>query len=175
MSKDSATINKEIAAIKVAGSKLDDRIQACAVDVLEHFAEHKDTGMVNRLYLALSKGARTSAMASWLLAYCAVKPNTEISTKKEQPFAYDKDKQTNVEGGRNDMWFNHKPDKAVDEIFDLQKAFRALMAKAAKATNVVHGDREALMAMAKAVGIPESDVPPIHTAKARADLEDAPL
>ena len=173
--KDTATINKEIAAIKTASAKLDDRIQACAVDVLEHFAEHKDTGMVNRLYLALGKGARSSALASWLLAYCAVKPNTEASTKKEQPFAYDREKQTNVEGGRNDLWYNHKLEKAVAEIFDLQKAFRALMAKAAKATNVVHGDREALKAMAAAVGIPESDVPPIHSAKARADLEDAPL
>jgi hypothetical protein len=175
MSKDSATINKEIAAIKTAGAKLDDRIQACAVDVLEHFAEHKDTGMVNRLYLALSKGARSSAMASWLLAYCAVKPNTDPSTKKEQPFAFDREKQTNVEGGRLDMWYTHKPEKAVDEIFDLQKAFRALMAKAAKATNVVHGDRETLKAMAKAVGIPESDVPPVHSAKERADMQEALL
>ena len=166
--KSLAEINKAIASIKTAGAKLDKMIQETGVAVLEHFAEHKDTGVVNRLYLALPKGARSTAMASWLLAYGALEPNTDKATKAEQPFRYAKDKITNAQFASLDMWYDHKPEKAVDEVFDLQKAVRSILAKAGKAPKLAHGDVNTLKALAKSVGIPESDVPtrPVDNAEA---------
>lgn len=157
-----ADINKAIDTISKSGAKLDKLIQTTAVDVLTHFAEHKDTGVVNRLYLAMPKGSRSTALASWLLAYGALTPNVAVATKKEQPFSYDKSKSTDPVAAAEDMWYDHKPEKAVDEAFDLQKAIRGILAKASKAKSVTHGsDAEwaAIKAAAIAVGIPASDVP----------------
>jgi hypothetical protein len=169
---DTASIRKEIDGIKVAGAKLDERIQVCAVAVVEHFAKHNDTGLVNRLYLALPKGARKTAMASWMMAYMAVTPNTDAKTKAEQPFRYSKDKTTNPEAAANDMWYDHKPDPSVDMVFDLQKAVKALLIKAGKAGKWEHGNRDTLVALAAAVSIPESDVPskPFEAEKAEEAL-----
>lgn len=159
---DVAALNKEIAAIKVAGAKLDARIQTAAVAVLEHFAQHHDNGLVNRLYHALPAGSRKAAFTSWLLTHCAVSANTDKATKQEQPFVYDRNKKTDPEAGEADPWYSHKPDKAPDEVFDLQKAVRALLAKASKAATLKGGDAKALHALAAAVGIPDSDVPTKH-------------
>ena len=155
-------LNKEIAAIKTAGAKLDTRIQAAAVGVLEHFAVHKDNGLVNRLYHAMPAGSRKSALTSWLLTHCAVAANTDKATKQEQPFVYDRTKKTDPEAGEADPWYSHKPDKAPDEVFDLQKAVRALLAKAGKAESIKGGTADTLKALAAAVGIPESDVTTKH-------------
>lgn len=168
MAKEMKLIDKEIAAIGVAGKKLDDRIQACAVDVLEHFAEFKDTGLVNRLYIALSKGARKSAMASWLMAYAAVVANDHPGTKLTQPFVYSKTKTTDPVKAAADPWYDHKPDAAPDEIFDLQKAVKMVLAKAGKASTLKGGDQATLVALAGLVGIPASDVP------SRPEAADAP-
>ena len=159
---DVASLNKEIAAIKVAGAKLDSRIQTAAVGVLEHFEEHKDNGMVNRLYHAMSAGSRKSALTSWLLAHCAVSANTDKATKQEQPFVYDRNKKTDPEAGEADPWYSHKPEKAPDEVFDLQKAVRALLSKAEKAKDLKGGDADTLVKLAGAVGIPASDVTSKH-------------
>ena len=159
---DVAALNKEIAAIKVAGAKLDARIQTAAVAVLEHFAQHHDNGLVNRLYHAMPAGSRKAALTSWLLTHCAVSANTDKATKQEQPFVYDRNKKTDPEAGEADPWYSHKPDKAPDEVFDLQKAVRALLAKASKAATLKGGDSNALRALAAAVGIPDSDVTTKH-------------
>lgn len=166
MAKDMKVIDAEIKAIATAGKALDKRIQKAAVDVLEHFAEHKDTGLVNRLYLALSKGARKTAMASWLMAYAAVVANTDPKTKAEQPFVYSKDKATDPLAAAVDMWYDHKPDAAPDEVFDLQKAVKALLAKAAKATTLKNGSSDTLNQLAELVGLD-----PVSTAKAEADAD----
>jgi hypothetical protein len=57
------------------------------------------------------------------------------------------------------MWFNHKPEKTPDQVFDLQMAIRALLKKAGSAPSIKGGDYETLKAIAKASGISESDVP----------------
>jgi hypothetical protein len=155
--KSISEINKAIESIAKSGAKLDKLIQDTGVSVLEHFAEHKDTGVVNRLYNALPKGARKTAMASWLLAYAAIVPNTQKESKAEQPFVYARDKSTDALAAAQDMWYSHKPDKAPDQVFDLQKAVRQVIAKATKGTTT--GTTEQLKALALAVGIPESDVP----------------
>lgn len=159
---DIASLNKELASIKAAGAKLDSRIQDAAVAVLYHFAKNQDNGLVNRLYMALPAGARKTAMTSWLLAHCAVVANTDKATKNEQPFVYAKNKTTNPEAGAADPWYKHKADKAPDEVFDLQKAVRALLAKAGKAESIKGGNADTLKALAVAVGIPESDVTTKH-------------
>lgn len=174
MAKGIAEINKAIASIKTAGAKLDTMIQNTAVDVLTHFAEHKDTGLVNRLYLALPKGARKTAMVDWLLKFCAVQPNTEQATKEEQPFVYARDKVTDPEAAAEVMWYDLKKDKAPDDVFDLQKAVRQILAKAGKAPSLAHGDSATLKQLAKAVGIPESDVPTRPADKIK-DVEPAPM
>lgn len=171
MAKEMKVIDVEIKAIAAAGKKLDDRIQKAGIDVLEHFAEHKDTGLVNRLYLALSRGARKTAMASWLLAYCAVVPNTDPKTKADQPFIYDKTKKTDPLAAAQDAWYDHKPDATPDEVFDLQKAVKALLAKAGKAGSIKGGDGETLKGLAALVGIPESAVPTLPTARAEAEAD----
>ena len=162
MSKPYASVEalkKEIDSLKKAGSSLDARIHRAGVAVLVHFAEHKDTGLINRLYDALPRGARKTAWVSWILTYAAVVANTDKATKEEKPFVYAKDKATNPEGGDADPWYNHKPEKAPDEVFDLQKAVKAILAKAGKAKSIKNGNADALKALAAAVGIPESDVP----------------
>lgn len=151
-------LNKEIASIAVAGKKLDMRIQEAGVAVAHHFAKNKDNGLVNRLYMALPNGARKSAMTSWILAHMAVVANEGI-TKKDQPFIYSDKKQTDPAAAEGDMWYDHKPDQTPDMVFDLQKAIKGLLAKAGKASEWKGGDRSTLIAMAAAVGIPETDVP----------------
>ena len=168
---DVASLNKEIAAIKTAGAKLDSRIQTAAVGVLEHFAEHKDNGLVNRLYHAMPAGSRKSALTSWLLAHCAVSANTDKATKQEQPFVYDRNKKTDPEAGGADPWYSHKPEKAPDEVFDLQKAVRALLSKAEKAKDLKGGDADTLVKLVSAVGIPASDVTSKHKAAQAATAE----
>jgi len=157
MMKTLAEINKAIATIKASGEKLDKLIQDTAVNVLEHFAEHKDNGLVNRLYFALPQGARKTAMTSWLLAYGALSANADSKTKKEQPFVYDRNKVTDAEGAATDMWYDHKPDQTPDKVFDLQKAVKALLSKASKAETVPDKDREALRAIAVVAGLTAPD------------------
>lgn len=152
-------IELNIAKIAKSGAALDKLIQETGVGVLTHYAQHTDAAVVNRLFLALSAGSRKTALASWLLAYGALQVNQDASTKKERPFVADKTKVTDVEGATEDMWYNHKPEKAIDETFDLQKAVRAILAKAGKAHVLQHGDGATLQALAKCVGIPSSDVP----------------
>lgn len=166
-----AELNKTIASIKLAGAKLDGMIQECGVNVIEHFAEHKDNGVLNRLFFALPKGARATAFTSWVLTHCAVVANKDAKTKADQPFVYAKDKVSDPLAAAQDMWFNHKPEKAPDQVFDLQVAVRQLLAKAGKAPGILHGDVDTLKALAKCVGIAESDVPTLP--KAPADAKPA--
>lgn len=128
-------INKEIESIAKAGAKFDARVQVAAVSVLAHYAQHKDVRLVNRLYLALPRGARKAAMAEWLLAHAAVSPNPaqEKEVRHESPFVYDKAKATDVEAGAENPWYDFRQEKEPAELFDAQKAALALIAKAAKA------------------------------------------
>jgi hypothetical protein len=167
-------INKAIALIKTSGEKLDKLIQETAVSVLEHFAEHKDNGLVNRLYLAMPAGSRKTAMTSWLLAYGALAANTDNNTKKEQPFILDRDKATDPVAAALDMWYSHKPDNAPDKVFDLQKAVRGMIAKAMKAETVPSKDRLALRSIALAAGLVEPDWSKHVQAVAKPIVEAAP-
>lgn len=177
MAKSSAQLNKQFAFITRAGAKLDAFIQDTAIDTLEHFAEHNDARMVDRLYLALPNGARHAAMGEYILRYFAVVANTDPATKKERPFLNAPDKVNDIDGAKSDKWFNCKPSQSPDQLFDLQAAVRALLKKAAKSACMVGGNADSLKALAAAAGIPESDVPTVKIAeskeKAQAMLAEA--
>lgn len=167
MAKTSAQLNKQFAFITRAGAKLDAFIQETAIDTLEHFEEHKDARMVDRLYLALPKGARHAAMGEFILKHFAVAANTDPLTKKERPFLNAPDKVNDIEGAKADKWYDCKPSQAPDQLFDLQAAVRALLKKAAKSACMVGGSAESLKALAAAAGIPESDVPTVKVAESK--------
>ena len=172
-------IHKAIASITSSGAKLDKLIQDTAVSVAEHFAEHKDTGLVNRLFLAMPKGSRRMALADWLLKFVAVAPNTDAKSKAEQPFVYAKDKGTNALEGAKVQWYELKKEKAVDEVFDVRVKVMALLRHIEKSAKLEHYDanaEEAMTALAVAVGIPASDVPKkAATMQQIADAEPAPM
>lgn len=136
---DQKELVKLIEGIASRGKRLDADIQLAGLSCLQHLADHGDIGQVNRLYLALGKGARKSALTSWLLAYGSVVANDDKGTMGEAPFKYTKEKTTNVEGAMADPWYDHKPDQAPDEVFDLMKAVEAIIKKAA-GKQLVHGE-----------------------------------
>lgn len=163
--KDIKDINAAIASINTSGKALDNLIQTTAVDVLEHFQKHEDTGLVNRLFLAMPKGSRSLALADWLLKFLAVKPNVVKDTRAEKPFLFDANKREamnaehNLDTATATLWYDLKKEKRVDEVFDLQTAFKAMLRHIVRSTKVEHFDRDALVAFGKAVGVPESDIP----------------
>ena len=137
---DARKLDEAIIKIARAGTKLTNDVQLAGVSAIALMSKANDIGSVNRLYVAVagSKGMRASALASWLLTYCAVNANVDPATKKDKPFVYAKDKQYNVEGAAADLWANHKPDADPDEVFDLQKAL-AVLVKKAKAKALADG------------------------------------
>lgn len=182
--KDTKAISKAIENIAASGKKLDAAIQACAVDVLEHFQVHRDTGLVNRLFLAMPKGSRGLALADWLLKFVAVKVNTNKDTKAEQPFVFDAAKVDAMMGEHNlatatsTLWYDLKKEKKLDEVFDVQTAFKAMLRHIERSAKVEHFNYEALKVMAAAVGVPESEVPTAPSMKVKrapADAEDAKM
>jgi hypothetical protein len=159
--KTTEQINKAIIAMSTHLAKGDTLIQTVGVDVLEHFEQYNDTGVVNRFYLAIPKGTRKLAVSAWLLAHGAISINGDKSSSATSPFVYDKNKVTSASAAAEDNWVSRKPEKTLTEIFDLQQAVRSLIKKAASAGSIKGGDRESLLKLAADVGIPESDVPTI--------------
>ena len=153
--KTTEQLNKAIQSLATRGRRLDNDFQKTGLDVLEHFAQHHDVGLVNRLFLAVPRGGRKSAMADWILTYFAVSANTDAKTKTDAPFRNDKEKHNDAEGAAADPWYDHKPEPAVDELFDVQKAVAALLRKASKAKGLKNGDRKVLSAIAQAAGLDE--------------------
>lgn len=134
-----AELPKAIESIANRGNKLDADIHIAACSSLSIFAEHGDTGFVNRLYNALPKGTRKQAMTSWLISYGQLSANTE-STKGEQPFVKDANKAaTRLDEAIADPWFDHKPDPKPDEVFDLMAAVSAIIKKA-KGKQLAHAE-----------------------------------
>lgn len=110
-----------------------------AVSALAMSAKHNDIGPVNRMFTVMPNGVKRESMTSWLLAYGALVANTDSATKKDKPFVYTKDKEFKVEAAAGDPWYDHKPDKAPDEVFDVQKALMAIIKKA-QGKELIHGE-----------------------------------
>jgi hypothetical protein len=126
---DIAKLNKAIDSIASRGKKLDHDIQVAGLSAIAHVEKCGDIGPVNRLYHALGKGARKSALTAWLLAYSKVEANVG-EDKKDKPFVYAKGKVTNLEEADANPWFDFKPDADPTQVFDLQAAVAALIKRA---------------------------------------------
>jgi hypothetical protein len=127
-----ALLESAIKSIAKAGKKLDTAIQDAAVSAAAHFEEHGDIVFVNKLFLALPAGARKSALALWFITFTKAIPNTDAKSKAGAPFSVDKAKTFNVAEGEATQWFDLKKEPEIAELFDVQKALGALIAKAKK-------------------------------------------
>jgi hypothetical protein len=161
-------LGKAIDAWGKKGQKWAQEGQTLALSCLTRLSEHGDIGYVNRLYLSMPKGTKSSAMASWLLTYGALQANTDKGTKSDKPFVFDKEKITDVPGATADPWFDHKPEPDADQVFDLQKALQAILTKAGKAKQVAHGELAAEIAALLGQDAPSMPINPD-------DEEDAPM
>lgn len=135
-----AEINAACDQIKQQGKALDEYIQFTAVSVLNHVELHGDVTVVNRLYLSMPKGSRRAALTEFLLANGKIAANSDKSSKADMPFLYDKKRQTNLDAAQAKPWYEWKPERAPDEVFDLQAALAALLKRAAKAGAVSDPD-----------------------------------
>lgn len=135
--KDGKALDAQIKSIKGRAAKLDKDIQQAALSAIWHFGVREnadgeligDVGFINRLYLALGKGARHVAMTHWLLQFGGVSANT-ADNKDTTPFVKDKGKTVDLEGGAKLPWYECKPSKAPDEVVDLLKLTLAVIKKA---------------------------------------------
>lgn len=127
-----AELGAVIDSIAKRGKKLDQDIHVAACSAIAIKGEAGDTMFINRLYLALSAGARKVALTDWLLVYGGVVANDGSSgkPKNEQPFLHTKEKAVRLEEGMADPWYDHKPDPKPDEVFDIMAAVNAILKKA---------------------------------------------
>lgn len=133
---DVGDLNKAIDAWGKAGQKWTKQGHHLAMSALTLLATSGDVGPVNRLYLAMPKGTKSSAMAEWLLTFGKLVP-TEGDNAKTKPFSYAKDKANDLEAAAKKPWYDFKPEPSVLEVFDVTAAVHAFLkataAKAAKA------------------------------------------
>lgn len=133
---DQAELTKAIDAWGKQGQKWTKLGHDLAMSALHRLADHGDIGPANRLYSAMPKGTKSSAMAEWLLTFGKLAPN-DGDDKKAKPFVYAKDKTMNLADAEKKPWYEFKPEPTVLECFDVQAAIRAFIkateAKAAKA------------------------------------------
>lgn len=120
-----------IVSIKTRGAKLDTDIQIAAMSAAAHFNKCGDVGYLNRLYLALSKGARHVAMTEWLTQFAGVSAN-EGESKDTTPFIKDKNKVVDLEGGDALPWYECKPSPKPDEVLDYFAMLMKVATKKAK-------------------------------------------
>lgn len=130
---DAKGIEARIAVISKAGKKLDADIQLVGLSCLAHIEAHGDVRLFNRLYLAMPKGSRKTALTGWALAFGKLKAN-DGDNKKDVPFLYDKERVTNMVDAAQKPWYDFAPEKSPDEMFDVVGALNNLLRKAGKAT-----------------------------------------
>lgn len=134
--KDGAALDTAIKSIKGRAAKLDKDIQQAALSAIWHFGVRTndkgeligDVGFINRLYLALGKGARHVALTEWLLQFGGVEANTG-QNKDTTPFIKCKGKHVDMEGGTKLPWYDCKPSKAPDQVVDMLKVVLAAIKK----------------------------------------------
>jgi hypothetical protein len=134
---DSTELAKAITAWGKSGSQWAKRGHELACSALARFAEHNDIGPVNRLFLAMPKGTKSTSMTLWLLTFGALTVNPDTKAKKTSPFVFDKTRTTNLEGAQKSPWYDFKPDPAEPEAYDLVAAIKAIITKAEKAPEVL--------------------------------------
>lgn len=135
---ESTELLKAITAWGAKGKKWAEEGHLLAMSALTMMSKHNDIGPVNRLYLSMPKGTKSSAMVAWLLAYGAVIAN-EGEDKADKPLKFTNDKKYNLADAAKNPWFNFKPEPKADEVFDLAKAVEAIIKKA-QGKQLVHAE-----------------------------------
>lgn len=125
-------IDDAIANIASRGKKLDNDIQECGLSILLHIENHGDISKANALFNAMPKGSRRNALAEWFLRFGKLKLN-KGDDKKTAPFAYNKKGTTNLDEAMALPWFKCRPEKAPDQVFDIQVKLIQLISQVKKA------------------------------------------
>lgn len=124
-------IEAGILSISKRGATLDRDIQLMGLQCLNHIEQHGDVTLLNRLFIALPKGLRKNAFAQWALAHGKVEVN-KGDDKKVMPLSHAKGKKTDMDGAMSVSWYKFSPEKPLDEIIDVQKAFETLLKRLTK-------------------------------------------
>jgi glycerol-3-phosphate dehydrogenase len=96
---------------------------------------------INRLYLAMGKGARHVAMTAWMLQFAGVMANEDKKSQKQSPFLKDAAKKVNLEQGAKKPWFLLKPSTKPDDVVDVYALTLAVLKKAAaEGKQIVNGE-----------------------------------
>ena len=158
---DTKELNSKIDALGKANLKVESTIQELGIECMEHCEKHGDTMPMNRLINVLRR-TQFQAFMEWTLAFGKFKRNADKVTKDSQPVAYDKTRNTDLEGAAEKQWFMFADAKAeaIAKAFDLQAAMMALLKKAA----ANGADHAKLVALAGVVGIAPEKVPATVTA-----------
>lgn len=129
-SMDSAAFDKLVKTIST--NKLASQVQQAGMAALALLSEHGQIGRVNQLYLAMPKGSKKDALAKWFLTFGKLEANTK-DNKTEVPFLVTKQGVTDLEKAAATPWYDTIKSKTPDEIFDVKRAFEALLDRCAKA------------------------------------------
>lgn len=158
-------LNKRIKALKGRNLKIVDDVQELGLSCLTH-CEHGNTDPLNGLVDALTR-SQVTAFAQWALAYGKVKKNSTENIKLGKFFAYDKARNTDIEGATAKVWdtFAVEKDKAVEKAFDVQAVVMRVMKQAAEAGK----PQSIINALGAAVGIEPAKVPKSKAAMAKAE------
>jgi hypothetical protein len=129
-----AELNKAIDAWGKRGTTWTKEGHKLALSALLHLSKHGDIGPINRLYVAMPKGSKSSSMAQWIMSYAAVVLNDDAADKAK-PFVYSKDKKCNLEAATKTPWYEFRPEPTPLQMFDLLPAIQGLLARAKKAAD----------------------------------------
>lgn len=179
--KSAALITKAIASIRNRGAKLDKDIHIAAVSVLAHANQHGDSTLADKLVQAMPKGSRRLALVEYMLAFGELsvldkKADVE-AVAAGRVFKLDRSKKYDEAGAIATPWTEFKPEAAVVDAFDVQKAVAGVLARLQKASSdgkTLVGAAEAL-AQAKALVIALGGKAEAPAAALAAQSEEAPL
>jgi hypothetical protein len=175
-------LNKAIDAWGKRGAGWIKEGQTLALSALQRLHDHGDIGPVNRLQVAIPKGAKSASMAAWFLKHGALVANTGPD-KKQKPFLYSREKaeqmgtKADMAGGQATTWISQGPqEKEPDDLFDLFGALSRLVNKAEHAARLNHPELlPALKALAAGVqDTPEKAPETSHAAPDEETLALAP-
>ncbi|APL99463.1 hypothetical protein FDH29_gp05 [Aquamicrobium phage P14] len=145
---DKVQIEKAILSIRTRGAKLDNDIQVTGLSILRHVDAHGDITLANRLYLAMPKGSRRNSLALWMVAYGKLKINQDKATSKDMPMVFDKSSTTDMVEAAKVKWFEVKPERELDQEFDVKAALASLLARAKRdGVKVKAGQADLLLAV----------------------------
>lgn len=134
-----AAIDTAIKSIALRGKRLDHDIHVTGTSCIQHIELHGDVTLLNRLVLALPKGARKTAFVEWALAFGKVQVLDKGNAKDADAiargdiFKFDKTKTTKLEDAIAKAWYEFKPEGDILDHFDVNAVVAQLMRKYSKA------------------------------------------